>query len=154
MHHLSLHHVNRDRGNLSGGTEASADNASIPRLLGLSHHTELGDEVERLLDVQVQWLQRRINADLILVEALRFSDALQRFNRATDKVRNVVYTSEDFGVRVALNKLEQLAVYHLYAGYLVAILIEYLVLAEHFVFFRDVLFCESVLQFITTLLQL
>ena len=45
--------------------------------LGLSDHTELGDEIESLLDVQIQGLQSRINADVVLIEAFGLGDSLE-----------------------------------------------------------------------------
>ena len=123
-------------------------------MLWLSHHAEFGDKVECLLDIQIERLQRRIDANLILIEALGLGDALEGLDGAADEVGDVVDAGEDLRIRVALDELEQLTVDDLYGGNLVGILIKDLVLAEHFVFFRNILLRECVLKLITPLLQL
>lgn len=67
-------------------------------ILGLRNHAELADQVERLLHVQIQWLERWVNTHLVLLEALAFGDALQRLDGSTDELRYVVDSGENLGI--------------------------------------------------------
>ena len=114
-------------------------------VLWLSDHTELADQVKGLLHIQVEWLECWINTDIILVKSFAFGNSFQGFNGSADELRYIVYTGKNLSIRILLNELEQLSINDFNAGNLVCVLIQYLVLAEHFIFFSNILLGKCLL---------
>lgn len=122
--------------------------------LGLSNHTELRDQVECLLHVQVQRLQGGVDAHIVFVEPFALGNSFQSFDGPANELGNVINSGEDLGVRVFLDEFKQLSIDNFNAGNFVSVLIKNLVFAKHFVLFVDVLLRKCLLKFITSLLQL
>ena len=118
----------------------------------LGDHTELTDQIKRLLHVQIQRFKRWINSYIVLVKAFALGDPLKSLNGPTDELRYIVDSCQYLRIRVLLYKLEQLPIDHFDTGDLISILIQYLVLAEDFVLFSNILLSKRLLKFISSFL--
>ena len=50
------------------------------RVLLLGHHAKLADQIKRLLNIKVQWLERWVNAHIVFVKALALGNLLECLN--------------------------------------------------------------------------
>lgn len=126
---------------------------SLSLALWLSDHTELTDEVEGLLHVQVKRLECWVYSHVIFVEAFTFCDSLKSFDGPTDELRYVIDSCQYLSIRIFLNKLEQFPVNDLNTGNLVCVLVQYLVLTEYLILFGNILLSKCLLKFISSFLK-